>query len=378
MKIQRKQTISSSIYKKRALIIYGPRRVGKTTLLKKYLDEQKDKKIIYAVGDDIKIRELFSSQIRDNILDFSNPYDIIAIDEAQQIPNIGIGTKMIIDTYPEKEIILTGSSSFELSNQIGEPLTGRHFKMTLLPFSQQEIGENRFELQKNLENFLIYGTYPEILLSNNTEQKEKILNELISSYLYKDILVLDKIKSPDLLKDITRMLAFQIGNEVSLNEIAVALKTGTKTVSRYIDLLEKMFVIKKVTGFSRNLRNEITKKSKYYFYDLGVRNAVIGQFSKLNLRNDIGSLWENFIFMELYKQSIIKDSADNYYFWRTHTGVEIDIIKESHGKIKAFECKWSNKKTKAPKLWEETYPDTEFEVITKDNYLGYLLDNLKL
>ncbi|MCG2694951.1 ATP-binding protein [Candidatus Parcubacteria bacterium] len=378
MKIQRKQTISSSIYKKRALIIYGPRRVGKTTLLKKYLDEQKDKKIIYAVGDDIKIRELFSSQIRDNILDFSNPYDIIAIDEAQQIPNIGIGTKMIIDTYPEKEIILTGSSSFELSNQIGEPLTGRHFKMTLLPFSQQEIGENRFELQKNLENFLIYGTYPEILLSNNTEQKEKILNELISSYLYKDILVLDKIKSPDLLKDITRMLAFQIGNEVSLNEIAVALKTGTKTVSRYIDLLEKMFVIKKVTGFSRNLRNEITKKSKYYFYDLGVRNAVIGQFSKLNLRNDIGSLWENFIFMELYKQSIIKDSADNYYFWRTHTGVEIDIIKESHGKIKAFECKWGNKKTKAPKLWEETYPDTEFEVITKDNYLGYLLDNLKL
>ncbi|HHE45740.1 MAG TPA: ATP-binding protein [Candidatus Moranbacteria bacterium] len=377
MNFKRKQQIETSLSPKRALIIYGPRRIGKTTLLKAFLDQQKkntDKRLAYFVGDDLKIRELFSSQIQKDILDFSMPYDLIAIDEAQQIPNIGLGTKMIIDAYPEKEIILTGSSSFNLSNKIGEPLTGRHFTLTLLPLTQNEMIASRFELKNFLEDFLIYGAYPEVLQVTDSTQKEKILNELVSSYLYKDVLALDKIKSPDLLRDIARMIAFQVGQEVSLNEIAVSLRTDVKTVSRYLDLLEKMFVIKKVRGFSRNLRNEITKKSKYYFIDLGVRNAVIGQFSKLNLRNDIGALWENFVFMELYKQSVINNQVDNYYFWRTHTGVEIDIIKESQGKLMAIECKWSiNKKVKIPKLWTKTYPDSTFQTINSANYLDNFL-----
>lgn len=376
MDFKRKQAIETSISKKRALVIYGPRRVGKTTLLEEYLEKQRQvsgKNIAYFTGDDIRIRELFFSQARDDILDFSLPYGIIAIDEAQQIKEIGLGIKMIIDAHPEKEIILTGSSSFDLSSQIGEPLTGRHFTLTLLPLSQREMAANRFELKNSLEDFLVYGTYPEILHSENDAQKERILNELVSSYLYKDVLALDKIKSPELLKDIAKMLAFQIGQEVSLNEIAVSLKTDVKTVSRYLDLLEKMFVIRKARGFSRNLRNEITKKSKYYFLDLGVRNAIIGQFSKLNLRNDIGALWENFIFMELCKQSAINDLPDNYYFWRTHTGAEIDIIKESRGKISAIECKWNNKKARVPKLWQKNYPDADFQIITKNNYLDYFL-----
>jgi hypothetical protein len=377
MSFKRMQTIESFITVGRALIIYGPRRIGKTTLLKEYLKKQDTnsaKKIAYFTGDDMRIRELFSSQVRDDILDFSSPYDIIAIDEAQQIQDIGLGTKIIIDTYPKKEIILTGSSSFDLSNKIGEPLTGRHFTLTLLPISQKEIFASRFELKNSLEKFLLYGTYPEVLITTETAQKEKILNELVSSYLYKDVLVLDKIKSPDLLRDIAKMIALQLGNEVSLNEIAVSLKTDVKTVARYLDLLEKMFVIKKVRGFSRNLRNEITKKAKYYFLDLGVRNAIIGQFSGLTMRNDVGVLWENFIFMELYKKSVISDSSDNYYFWRTHAGSEIDIIKESRGTLMTFECKWNVKKIpRQPKAFRNAYPDTPFFAINPENYLDFIL-----
>lgn len=374
MDFKRIQKIESMLAEKRALIIYGPRRVGKTTLLNEYLKLQKQrtaKNIAYFVGDDIRIRELFASEERDKILDFSRPYDIISIDEAQQIQSIGLGIKMIIDAYPEKEIILTGSSSFDLSNKIGEPLTGRHFTLTLLPLAQAEMTVSRFELKNYLENFLLFGAYPEVLSAADNSLKEKILNELASSYLYKDVLALDRIKSPELLKDIARMLAFQIGHEVSLNEIAVALKTDVKTVDRYLDLLEKMFVIIKIRGYSRNLRNEITKKAKYYFLDLGVRNAVIGQFSPLNMRNDIGGLWENFVFLEFYKQSIINDSSDNYYFWRTHTGAEIDIIKEAGGQLTAIECKWSKKTAKTPKLWQTAYPESSFQVISQDNYLDF-------
>ena len=368
----RKQQIETVIAPKRALVIYGPRRVGKTTLLKSYLSAQKDKKILYVVGDDFRIRELFTKEVRDELLDFARPYDIVAIDEAQQVPSIGLGAKMIIDAFPEKQLILTGSSSFDLSSKIGEPLTGRHFTLTLLPIAQREISGSRFEIKNNLNNFLIYGAYPEVLSAETKDEKTRILNELVSSYLYKDILALDKIKSPDLLRDITRCLAFQVGNEVSLNEIANTVKSDVKTVGRYIDVLEKMFVIKKIRGFSRNLRNEISKKAKYYFLDNGIRNAVIGQFGEIEERNDIGALWENFVFMELYKKSVIGESQDQYYFWRTHTGKEIDIIREREGKLTAIECKWSSA-AKEPSLWRETYPESAFLAINRENYLDEIL-----
>lgn len=374
MKFNRKQTIEATLMPQRVLVIYGPRRVGKTTLLQSYLATQSNRRILSVVGDDLRLRELFATESRTALLDFASSYDIIAIDEAQQIPSIGLGIKMIIDANPEKIIILTGSSSFDLSSQLGEPLTGRHFTLTLLPLAQAEMQATNFELTGALEQFLIYGSYPEVLTAPDNASRERILNELVSSYLYKDVLALDKIKSPDLLRDIARMIAFQVGKEVSLGEIARSLKADIKTVGRYLDLLEKMFVIRRVRGFSRNLRNEITKKAKYYFLDNGVRNAVVGRFAPLVARDDAGALWENFVFMELVKQTALADRSDNYYFWRTHTGVEIDIIRESGATLTAIECKW-NKSGKAPALWRKTYPESIFTIINRDNYLNTLLSS---
>ena len=373
MLFQRKQNITSSIEPRRILVIYGPRRVGKTTLLEAYLKTQQNKRVYYSTGDDIELREIFRSESRAKILDFARPYEIIALDEAQYIPSIGIGAKMMIDAFPEKNIILTGSSSFDLSNKIGEPLTGRHFKLTLLPIAQIEIDGSRFELESGLEHFLIYGSYPEVLNEPDKERKIKILVELVSSYLFKDALALEAVRSPDTLLDIAKCLAFQIGGEVSINEIARTAKTDAKTAARYLDLLEKMFIVRKVRGFSRNLRNEISKKTKYYFLDNGVRNAIISQFNGISLRNDTGALWENFIFMEFLKKSGINGSLDNYYFWRTHAGQEIDIIKETGGALTAIECKWSQGSDRAPSLWKETYPEAGYEIIHKGNYLDFVL-----
>ncbi|HEY4493351.1 MAG TPA: ATP-binding protein [Candidatus Paceibacterota bacterium] len=378
MKYTRKQNIASELWPKRALIIYGPRRVGKTTLLKDYLVQEgkttPPDKVFYGIGEDIKLRELYQSEDRSRLINFATPYDIIAIDEAQYTPSIGLGTKMIIDALPEKKIVLTGSSSFDLSGQIGEPLTGRHFTLTLLPIAQSEMLAGKFELTNALHDYLVFGSYPEILNAGDSSTRIKLLNELVSSYLFKDVLILEKIKSPNLLRDIAACLAFQLGNEVSMNEIAVAVTSDVKTVARYLDLLEKMFVIKRVRGFSRNLRNEIVKKAKYYFLDNGVRNAVISQFNPLHLRNDIGALWENFIFMELFKKSNIEGRFDNFYFWRTHAGQEIDIIRERNGVLEPIECKWSGGQgAKLPKVWQEAYGNTPLTVVTKENYLDILL-----
>ncbi|MDP2944284.1 MAG: ATP-binding protein, partial [bacterium] len=348
----RKQNIENSLAPKRVLVIYGSRRVGKTTILKKYLSTQKGR-ILYSTGDDISIRQIFESEQRVRILNFAESYDIIGIDEAQQIPRVGLGIKMIIDEFPDKNIILTGSSSFDLSREVGEPLTGRHFELLLLPIAQEEIGLGKFELENQIEKFLLYGSYPEVLLQPDSNSKTRILKELVSSYLFKDVLALDRIKSPSLLLDITKYLAFQIGNEVSHNEIAKTVGANTKTVARYIDLLEKMFVIKKVRGYSRNLRNEISKKSKYYFIDLGIRNAVIANFNPLDTRDDVGGLWENFIFMELFKKRNAGENLEEFYFWRTHSGQEIDIIRDSEKGLEAFEVKWKKDKVKEPGLWRE-------------------------
>jgi len=372
MKFKRKQNIALAIEPKRILVVYGPRRIGKTTLLEAYLTTQSDKRVYYSTGDDMELRGIFKSESRAKILDFARPYEIIALDEAQYLPSIGIDAKMMIDAFPGKNIILTGSSSLDLSNKIGEPLTGRHFTLTLLPISQTEMEGSRFELVSELERFLVYGSYPEVLTEPNKERKIKILTELVSSYLFKDALALEGIRSPDTLLDVAKCLAFQVGGEVSINEVARTAKTDAKTATRYLDLLEKMFIIRRVRGFSRNLRNEISKKAKYYFLDNGIRNAVIAQFNDLNLRNDVGALWENFVFMELTKQTAITGSPDRYYFWRTHTGQEIDIIKETNGEITAIECKWSEKSARAPSLWRETYPAAAFITLNRENYLDYL------
>ena len=373
MNFRRKQDLAGAIEPRRILVVYGPRRVGKTTALEIYLRTQPNKQTYYSTGDDIELREVFKSESRTKILDFARPHEIIALDEAQYVPSIGLGAKMIIDAFPEKNVILTGSSSLSLSRQIGEPLTGRHFTLTLLPIAQSEIKGSRFELGSELESFLIYGSYPEVLNEPNKERKIKILAELVSSYLFKDALALEAVRSPDVLLDVAKGLAFQVGREVSVNEIARLAKTDSKTAARYLDLLEKMFIVRRVRGYIRNLRNEISKKAKYYFLDNGIRNAIISQFNPLSLRDDIGALWENFIFMELAKQSNLKGKFDNYYFWRTHVGQEIDIIKENNGILSAIECKWSRGDASPPKSWRTAYPEASFTVIHRENYLDLIL-----
>ena len=374
MKITRKQTISTSLAPKRVLIIYGPRRIGKTTMLREYLTTQSNKKILSVIGDDATVRKIFSTERLSTLKEFAAPYDIIAIDEAQYVPSIGLGLKMLIDSFPEKIFIATGSSSFELGNQVGEPLTGRHFLLTLFPLAQSELHLGSFTAKANLEQSLVYGSYPEIIATDDVTEKARILNELISSYLYKDVLALEKIKSPDLLRDITRMLAYQIGHEVSMNEIAVTLNMDVKTVGRYLDLLEKMFIIKKARGYSRNLRNEISKKARYYFLDNGIRNAVINQFGTLPQRNDQGALWENFCFMELVKKDNLADITSTFYFWRTHQGQEVDIVREYNGALTGYECKWGTRKIPtAPILFTTTYPEASFVVINPETYTDIFL-----
>ena len=374
MNFKRKQSIESQLYPKRTLIIYGPRRVGKTTLLTSFLKTRDPVTTFFATGDNQLVRDTFARQYLSDITDFVHPYTLIAIDEAQQIPHIGIGAKMLVDAFPEKTLILTGSSSLYLASEVGEPLTGRHFILTLLPLSQAEMQASRSELQHYLEQFLTYGAYPEILLAPDNETRVKLLTELTASYLYKDALALEGIKSPDLLQNIAKMIALQIGHDVSLNEIATALNTSVQTVGRYLDLLEKMFVIKRVRGFSRNLRNEITQKARYYFLDNGIRNAVIGQFNPLSSRADVGALWENFCFMEFLKQDTIADIPSTFYFWRTHQGQEIDIVREANGTLHAYECKWnSHKKVRVPRTFRDAYPEIDFTVLTPGNYLDIFL-----
>ncbi|MBU4495612.1 MAG: AAA family ATPase, partial [Acidobacteria bacterium] len=280
----------------KVLVIYGPRQVGKTTLLQDYLEKSKWNYRLDS-GEDIRIQEIFESRDFNKIKEYARGFELIAIDEAQKINDVGVGLKILVDQVPGIHVIATGSSSFDLAGQVGEPLTGRKITLLLYPIAQMEMEKilNPFDLRRKLEEFLIFGSYPEVITASDPQEKTRILTEISSSYLLKDILSLDRIKSPKVLLDLLRLLAFQIGAEVSLSEIGQKISLDYKTVARYIDLLEKNFVILTLRGYSRNLRNEITKKSKYYFYDTGIRNSLIANFNPIELRNDIGMLWENFL-----------------------------------------------------------------------------------
>lgn len=373
--ILRTLNINELIQKGKVLIIYGARRTGKTTLLTEFLKNTGFKYKLDS-GDNIRARQVLSSQDFSLINDYVSGYDLIAIDEAQQIPNIGIGLKIIVDNNPEIFVIATGSSSFDLSQVIGEPLTGRKRTIILYPFSQKELLNlyNKFELKDELKDLLIFGTYPEVVLANKKKDKIEILNELVNSYLLKDILSFERIKSHKSLLDLLKLLSFQIGSEVSLNELSLNLGIDVKTVRRYLDLLEKSFVVKKLEGYSRNLRNEITSKAKYYFMDNGVRNGVIMNFNSVNLRNDVGQLFENFMFIERQKYHSNERNYLNSYFWRTYAGKEIDLIEEGNGKLTAIEFKWSkNARTKKQKEFIDNYNPENYYFVSSENYLDFLI-----
>ena len=359
----------------KVLVIYGPRRVGKTTLLQNYL-KQTSLKYKLDSGDNVRTQQILGSQDFGQILPYVEGYELLAIDEAQNIPNIGMALKIIVDQVPGMQIIVTGSSSFELAGQVGEPLTGRKLTLSLYPMAQSELLSvyNRFELREKLADFLVFGAYPEVLQAPTQHARIEVLTEIANSYLLKDILALDRIKNSRTLLDLLKLLAFQVGSEVAITELATQLGVDVKTVKRYLDLLEKAFVIYRLNGFSRNLRQEVMNKPKYYFLDNGIRNALIAQFNGLDQRNDQGALWENFMMIERLKYRAYSSLYANVYFWRTYQQQEIDLIEEHSGKLYGYEIKWSQTKVvHPPTRWMETYKNSEFKIIRPDNYLDFVL-----
>jgi predicted AAA+ superfamily ATPase len=372
------EPLDDHVQTNKVLVIFGSRRVGKTTLLTHFL---KNTPLKYKLdsGDNIRTQQILSSQDFNQILPYVEGYDLLAIDEAQNIPNIGMALKIIVDQAPDIRVVVTGSSSFELAGQVGEPLTGRKRTLTLYPMAQSELisAHNRFELHENLPDYLVYGTYPEVLLASSPRLKIEVLMEITNSYLLKDILAFDRIKNSRTLLDLLKLLAYQVGSEVALSELSTQLGVDVKTVKRYLDLLEKAFVLYRLNGFSRNLRQEVSNKSKYYFLDTGIRNAIIAQFSRLEERNDQGVLWENFMVIERLKFRAYSSLHANEYFWRTYQGQEIDLVEDFNGNLFGYEFKWSSKKkVRPPSNWAATYKDSEFHDIHPENYLNLLLPDL--
>ncbi len=359
-------------YRKIALV-FGARQTGKTTLCNQILDGM-GAKILRINGDEMKYIELFSSRdfARMNLL--LDGYQVLFIDEAQRIPDIGINLKIIYDNLTNLKMLVTGSSSFELGNQVKEPLTGRTITFQLMPLSLQEMKQTLpvFEIQQRLEEFMLYGLYPEITHYSSAQEKERYLTELSSSYLYKDILELSNIRNSSKISSLLKLLAFQIGQEVSLNEIAQNLNLSQETVNSYIDLLEKSFIIFRLSGFSRNLRKEIGKRDKIYFWDLGIRNCIVQNFLPLTIRNDVGQMWENLIITERIKYLNNNGINTNSYFWRTYTGAELDYVEERNGELFAYEIKYTKPKTKAPQTWIENY-GSNFKSITRDNFWEFVM-----
>lgn len=366
------ENLKKLIKPNKVVVIYGPRRCGKTTLLKKFLESIKERYLLVN-GEDIFVQEYLSSQSITKLKNFVGEHKLLAIDEAQRVPNIGLNLKLIVDNVENVKVVATGSASFDLFQKLGEPLTGRKITLRLFPLAQMELAniEKLHETKANLETRLIFGSYPEVVLAKDNQEKTVYLKELVSSYLYKDILEMNGLRHSDKLVKILQLLAFQIGQEVSYSEIATQIGINKKTIERYLDLLEKVFVIFKLKGFSRNLRKEISKSPKYYFYDTGIRNALINNFNPISLRNDIGALWENYIISERIKRQEYLGRKTCNYFWRTYDKKEIDFIEERDGKLYGYEIKWS-KEAKPPKDWQVSYPGSEFRVISSDNYLEFI------
>lgn len=359
--------ILAKLGKGKAIIIIGSRQVGKTTLIKGIIN---NKEHLFLDGDDPTVRELLTNPNTEQLKSIIGKSKLVFIDEAQRIANIGITLKIITDQFKQVQLLVSGSSAFELNSEINEPLTGRKWEYQLFPISWKELEENIgfVKAEQQLEMRLIYGMYPDVI--NNLGDELDVLKQLANSYLYKDILSYGGIRKPEILEKLLQALALQIGNEVSYNELSKLLAIDKNTISNYIDILEKAFIVFKLKSFSKNIRNEIKTNQKIYFYDNGIRNMIVGNFNLLNLRQDKGALWENFIISERKKKNSNENNLAKPYFWRTTNQQEIDYIEDVRGKINGYEIKW-NAKAKIPKLFKETY-SAEVEVITRENFRAFL------
>lgn len=370
-----KSKILQSFVPNKVVVLLGARRTGKTYLIRKLMDEFNEP-ALFMNGDDITTLDVLQNRSVVHYKNILGNTRILIIDEAQQIPDIGLSLKLMADSISGLKILVTGSSAFDISNKLGEPLTGRKTTFFLFPFSQAEFSnhENMLETRSRLNERLVYGTYPELLHIPQREGKQNYLRELVSSYLLKDIIAFDGIRNSDKILSLLRLIAFQTGKEVSLPELGRQLGLHKNTVESYLDLLSKTYVIFNVGAFSRNLRSEISKSKRWYFFDNGIRNALIGNFNELHVRNDQGQLWENYVISERLKYQQNKQMIVANYFWRTYSQQEIDWVEEQEGKLFAYEIKWNeNKHAIMPAAWKAAYPDSSFEVINPSNYLQWIL-----
>ncbi len=364
--------IEEQLFKGKAIILVGPRQVGKTTLLQQLVSNS-SRSVLSLNCDEPEVQSMLTATNVAKLKTIIGNHELVVIDEAQKVDNIGLTLKLIVDNFDGVQVVATGSSAFELRNRLNEPLTGRKFEYQMFPISCGEIIDTYglLDERRTLENRLIYGSYPDIIM--HPEASRRYLTELTQSYLYKDILSLNDVRKPELLDKLLQALAYQVGSEVSTNELAKTLQIDNKTIDKYIDLLEKCYVIFRLGGLSRNLRTELKRAKKIYFYDNGVRNAIIQQFAPVKMRNDMGALWENFFISERMKYNHYRDYYCNRYFWRTSLQQEIDLIEERDGQMTAFEMKWNPaKKVLFSKSFLEAYDVKETVVITPENYLDYL------
>lgn len=366
----------SKLQPNKVVVLLGARRTGKTVFLKKFLSENISEPYLFLNGEDMAVQNSLANRTVENYKLILGNTKLLVIDEAQKITDIGLILKLMIDNIEGLKIIATGSSVFDIANKLGEPLTGRKYSINIFPFAQLEFSkyENIIETRSRLQERLIYGSYPELIHVQGPEEKKDYLRELVNSYLLRDILEFEGVRNSEKMYALLRLIAFQIGKEVSLEELGRQLALSRNTVEKYLDLLSKVFVIYKLPGFSRNLRSEITKTSRWYFIDNGIRNTLINNFNSIALRNDIGELWENYVLSERLKFQHYKGEIANNYFWRTYEQKEIDWIEEKDGKLSAYEIKWNpDKIIKAPLTWEKAYPDSSFTVINPENYTSWIM-----
>jgi uncharacterized protein len=366
--------ILRKIQPNKVVVLLGARRVGKTKIIEKIIENLQEN-YLFLNGDDLESHQILETQSVANFKRILGDIKFLIIDEAQEIPNIGRKLKLMVDTISDLKILITGSSAFEINNQIGEPLVGRMKTIHLYPLSQQEFSktENYIETLGNLETRLLFGSYPEVSKISNQSDKIEYLKDIVNNQLLRDILAFEGIKKRDKIIGLLQIIAFRVGSELSLESIGRDLQISKNTVEKYLDLFSKVFIIYPVSGFSKNRDNEITKMKKWYFYDNGIRNAIINSFNPLNMREDTGKLWENYLNSERIKKQDYEENFVLSYFWRTHTKQEIDRIELKNEKISAFEYKYSTNKVKTPTEFAKAYPNATFEVITKDNYLDFVI-----